>query len=636
MRRDPWRARRSSAHPAGGGREFARLPSPPLPAFSVAILPSRSSSVKGFRRHAHRGRNGLLFAGGDPEPRKQDERPPAGGHSSRYRGRDALGKTWAARRGAVAPAAARRTVREGTRPAPGPPVASGPALRIESRAAVALAAVPRLLRARAGRRGWEEAGVARRNGAAREDLNLNNIVARQFDRAARHVKLPAGLLEQIKACNNVIHIQFPVKIGKEYRIFHGWRAEHSHHRKPLKGGIRYSRMVDQDEIMALAALMTFKCAIANVPFGGSKGGIRLRSRNYPPEVLERITRRFTAELIRKNFIGPGENVPAPDYGTGEREMAWIADTYDAFHPGQLDNMACVTGKPVTQGGIRGRTAATGRGVVYGLREFFRTPRDVARAGLDGGLEGKRIAIQGFGNVGYHAARILQEEDGAKIVAVGEWDGTVYDPNGLNIKALARHRKKTGSIRRFPGAKTLEKGTDCLEVDCDILIPAALENQITLENAHRIKARLVAEAANGPTTPGAEEVLLKRGVFIIPDIYLNAGGVTVSYFEWTKNISHMRYGRLEKKLDEELRKSFVAAIESLVGKKMRPGMRQPLVRGMGEEDLVNSGLEETMITAYQEISEVMRRKRTVHDMRTAAYILAIEKVGQSYLELGIFP
>ncbi len=469
-----------------------------------------------------------------------------------------------------------------------------------------------------------------------EDLNLNHIVSDQFDRAARFVELPAGLLEQIKACNNVYQVQFPVKIGDRYVIFEAWRAEHSHHRKPLKGGIRYSRMVSQDEIMALAALMTYKCAIANVPFGGSKGGIRLRPRDYTAEQLERITRRFTAELIAKNFIGPGINVPAPDYGTGEREMAWIADTYDAFHPGQLDNMACVTGKPTSQGGIAGRREATGRGIVFALREVFRQPGVLKAHRLSGSLEGKTVSVQGFGNVGYHVAKILHEEDGARIIAVGEWDGTVYNPKGLDIPALQAHRLKTGSIRNFPRAKTLPKPTDSLEIECDILVPAALENQITAENAGKLRCRIVAEAANGPTTPAAEKVLNDKGVLVLPDIFLNAGGVTVSYFEWTKNISHMRYGRLEKRLDEHQRTSLVRSTEDLVGRKFPEADRRGLLRGVSEEDLVNSGLEETMVTAFEEIWQIRVGTKGVKDMRTAAYISAIQKVGKAYLELGVFP
>ena len=469
-----------------------------------------------------------------------------------------------------------------------------------------------------------------------EDLNLNNIVGRQFDRAAQHVKLPKGLPEQIKTCNSVYYFQFPVKFGKEYHIFQAWRAEHSHHKKPLKGGIRYSRMVDQDEIMALAALMTYKCAIANVPFGGSKGGINLRPRDYSTEQLEKITRRYTAELIKKNFIGPGVNVPAPDYGTGAREMAWIADTYDAFNPGGLDNMGCVTGKPLAQGGIRGRTAATGRGVVYALRELFRHPADLKRLRLSGSLEGKSVSVQGFGNVGSHAARILYEEDGAKIVAIGEWDGTIYNPDGLNIPALIQHRKKTGSVQKFRGAKRLPEPGDCLEVECDILIPAALENQITTRNMRKIRTKILAEAANGPTTPDAEEHLLQKSVLVMPDLYMNAGGVTVSYFEWGKNLSHMRFGRLEKRVDENYRMNLVDATEQLTSRKFPAGIRAGLVHGADEEDLVNSGLEETMITGYNEIREVCKRNRKVTDLRTAAYISAIQKIGQSYLELGVFP
>ena len=479
--------------------------------------------------------------------------------------------------------------------------------------------------------------MATKRSKAPEDLNLNNIVSRQFDKAAQHVKLPSGLLDQIKACNNVFHMQFPVKIDDKYVIFQAWRAEHSHHRKPLKGGIRYSRMVDQHEIMALAALMTYKCAIGNVPFGGSKGGIKLRPRDYTPEQLEKITRRYTAELIAKNFIGPGINVPAPDYGTGEREMAWIADTYDAFHPGGIDNWACVTGKPLSQGGVRGRREATGRGVVFGLREAFRDPAAIKKSGLTGTLEGKTVAVQGFGNVGYHVAKILHEEDGCKVVAIGEYDGGIYNPKGLDIPMLAAWFHEKRSVKGFPGAtKTLAHGADVLALDVDIIVPAALENQLTGENAAKVKARIVAEAANGPTTTDAEKILLDKGVLILADIYLNSGGVTVSYFEWAKNISHMRYGLLQKRADAHQREQIVTATENLMHVSFPKGVREDLLRGLGEEDLVRSGLEETMATGYNEIAEIMRKNKKVTDFRTAAFICAIEKVGRSYLELGVFP
>jgi glutamate dehydrogenase (NAD(P)+) len=469
-----------------------------------------------------------------------------------------------------------------------------------------------------------------------EDLNLWNIVGREFDKAAANLGVPEGLLQQIKACNAVYYVQFPVRIGDRYEIFQGWRAEHSQHRKPTKGGIRYSEAVDQDEVMALAALMTYKCAIVDVPFGGSKGGISFNPKKYTREQVERITRRYTVELVRKNFIGPGINVPAPDLGTGEQEMAWIADTYDALTPGQIDSLACVTGKPVTQGGIRGRKEATGRGVQYGIREAFKHAEDLKRHGLSGSLEGKRVSVQGFGNVGYHAAKFLSTEDGCKVVAVGEVDGAIHNPEGIDVVQLAEHRSHTGSIKGFPGGRMMERAQDVVEVDCDILVPAALENQITLENVDRVRARMVAEAANGPTTPEASERLSKRGVMLLPDIYLNAGGVTVSYFEWTKNLSHIRYGRMEKRLDEIYREKMVGALEQSTGHPMQERMRRELIQGADEVDLVNSGLEGTMQNAYREIREQLLSDPSLGDLRTAAFAVAIRKVARSYMEMGVFP
>jgi glutamate dehydrogenase (NAD(P)+) len=478
--------------------------------------------------------------------------------------------------------------------------------------------------------------VARNPTNPKEDLNLNNIVSAQFDQAASFLKEPKGLLELIKQCNNVIMVKFPVKFGRNYHIIRGWRAEHSHHRKPLKGGIRFHPHVDQNDIMALAALMTYKCAIVDVPFGGSKGGVAINPRDYTEGQLEKITRRYTTELIRKGFIGPGINVPAPDMGTGEREMAWIFDTYDAFHTGGIDNLACVTGKPVTQGGIRGRKEATGRGVQFGIRQAFSHTDDIRAVGLQPGLAGKRVVVQGFGNVGYHAARYLWEEDECKIIGVGKSDGGVYDPKGLNIAKLDLHRQKTGSIRNFPGAKTIDDPKKILEVECDILIPAALENQITLQNVRKIRTSVIAEAANGPVTPGADKILLERGILIIPDVYLNTGGVTVSYFEWSKNLAHIRFGRMQHRLEESRGQSFVDFMESSTGINIPPKVRDILVRGAKEVDLVNSGLEGTMVNAYEEIREVFKRRRNLSSLRTAAYIVAIKKITTSYRELGLFP
>jgi glutamate dehydrogenase (NAD(P)+) len=456
-----------------------------------------------------------------------------------------------------------------------------------------------------------------------------------FDKAAALTDYAPGLLDQIKVCNSVYAFQFPIRRQGGYEVIAGWRAQHSHHRIPVKGGVRFAPTVDEDEIKALAALMTYKCAIVDVPFGGAKGGVRIDTEEYTDQELEQITRRYTAELIKKNFIGAGLDVPAPDYGTGPREMAWIYDTYSAFYPGAIDAMACVTGKPVTQGGVRGRVEATGRGVYFGLREACDQAEDMKTLGLSRGLQGKRIVIQGLGNVGYHTARFCQGA-GCVIVALSEREGAVHRPQGLDLDAVVKHQKATGSILNFPGARNITPTNLALELDCDILIPAALENQITAENAPRVKARIVAEAANGPTTADAERILLDRGVLIIPDIYLNAGGVTVSYFEWIKNLSHVRFGRVGKRFEEAAYERMVAAIEKATGRPFAAEDRMKIVHGADEIDLVNSGLEETMLTAYRQIHDQWKRDSRIKDLRTAAFLTALHKVATTYLELGIFP
>jgi glutamate dehydrogenase (NAD(P)+) len=478
--------------------------------------------------------------------------------------------------------------------------------------------------------------AATKTKAPTRPLTLYENVNLQFDRAASILPIHPGLLRQIKECNNLYSVRFPIKTGKDYLMVEAFRAEHSHHMKPAKGGIRYSSDVTADEVMGLAALMTYKCAIVDVPFGGSKGGVRINPREFTEEQLERITRRYAAELIKKDFLGPHVNVPAPDMGTGPREMAWLADTYDAFHPGAPDNMACTTGKPYQQGGILGRTEATGRGVQYGIREALSHPEDLKPFKLAPGLEGKTVAVQGFGNVGYHAAKFLQAEDGARIVAVGEWDGGVWNPRGIDVEALNAHRAKTGSIRGFPGSRPLPSGADVLLLDVDIAVPAALENQITSRNVHRMKASIGAEAANGPVTARADEVLRTKGTLVIPDLYLNAGGVTVSYFEWTKNLSHMHYGRMSRHLENLEAQTFIRQTEALTGKEFDPIARNLLLRPHDELALVNSGLEDTMRSAYRDIREVIRRRRKVQDLRMAAFVIAIEKIAQAYGDLGIFP
>jgi glutamate dehydrogenase (NAD(P)+) len=468
----------------------------------------------------------------------------------------------------------------------------------------------------------------------KSELSFSENVNLMFDRAASLLDLPQGLAERIKVCNSVYQVSFPVKLNNGYQIFKGWRAVHNEHRLPVKGGIRYAPEVNQEEIEALAALMTYKCALVNVPFGGSKGGLCIDPKKYIEEELEQITRCFTQELIKKGYISPSLNVPAPDMGTSPREMAWIADTYQRFFPNDVNAFACVTGKPVTQGGIPGRLEATGRGVQYALREFFRHPDDVRRTGLTGGLEGKRVIVQGLGNVGYHAAKFLSEEDGVKIVAIIERDGAILSENGLAVESVKTYKSEKGGIEGFPGAKYVKDGMCVLENDCDILIPAAMEEQITSENASRIKAPLIAEAANGPVTYKADEILRSRGTVIIPDIYINAGGVTVSYFEWIKNISHIRFGRMERRFDEARALHIVEAIEATSNKPISANLRQQILHGADELDLVRSGLDDTMRLAYAEICHVMDSRKNVLDLRTAAFLVAIEKIARTHVEMGV--
>ncbi len=470
---------------------------------------------------------------------------------------------------------------------------------------------------------------------AHEEYSFFKGVERNFDKAAKFTRFEKGILEQIKACNSVYRMKFPVRIGDKVEVFEAYRVQHSHHKLPVKGGIRYSDEVNQDEVMALAALMTYKCAIVNVPFGGAKGGIKINPRNYTEEQLQNITRRYAFELVKKNFIGPGIDVPAPDYGTGSREMSWIVDTYSAMKPGEIDAAGCVTGKPVSQGGVRGRTEATGLGVFYGLRELCNTPEEMKKLKMDIGIEGKTVVVQGLGNVGYHAAKFFHEA-GALLVGLSEYEGGIFSAKGLDLEAVMKHRKETGSILNFPGAKNLKKPSDALELECDILIPAALENVINADNADRVKARIIGEAANGPLTPEAEEILNKKGVVIVPDMYLNAGGVTVSYFEWLKNLSHVRYGRMEKRFEENTNAKLLRTIEGMTGKKINDIEKKLIIHGPDEVDLVYSGLEDTMITSYNEIMDIYNTNKKVVDLRTAAFIGSINKVGTAYEELGIFP
>ena len=468
-----------------------------------------------------------------------------------------------------------------------------------------------------------------------QELSFTANVDRQFLRAANLLDLPPGLAQQIRTCNATYTVRFPVRLRERIHVFTGYRSVHSDHITPVKGGIRYSLAVNQDEAEALAALMTYKCAVVDVPFGGSKGGLCINPDDFEDHEIEQITRRFAYELIKRDLIHPSQNVPAPDMGTSAREMAWIADEYQRLHPTEMDALACVTGKPVYKSGIAGRVEATGRGIQFALREFFREPLDVKRASLAGGLDGKRIIVQGLGNVGFHAATFLSLEDGAKVIAIIERDGALMTDEGLDVGAVKEWINTTGGVEGFPDAAFISEGSSVLESECDILIPAALEGVIHAENAARIKAKLIIEAANGPITAAADEVLRERGVVVIPDLYANAGGVTVSYFEWVKNLSHIRFGRMERRAQEATQALMLTELErlsSLVGSdKWAPteNFRTNYAKGADELQLVRSGLDDTMRDALQAMRTRWHEDEKVDDLRLSAYIIAIQKIALSY-------
>ncbi|WP_278921186.1 MULTISPECIES: Glu/Leu/Phe/Val family dehydrogenase [Pseudophaeobacter] len=472
-----------------------------------------------------------------------------------------------------------------------------------------------------------------------QEPSFRESVDLMFNRAVALMDLPPGLEEKIRVCNATYTVRFGVRLRGEMHTFTGYRSVHSEHMEPVKGGIRYAINVHQDEVEALAALMTYKCALVEAPFGGSKGGLCIDPRKYEEHELERITRRFAYELAKRDLIHPSQNVPAPDMGTGEREMAWIADQYARMNTTDINARACVTGKPLNAGGIAGRVEATGRGVQYALREFFRHPEDIAKAGLEGKLKGKRIIVQGLGNVGYHAAKFLSEEDGALITGIIERDGSLYRAEGLDVEAVHNWIAKHGGISGYPDAKLSEDGAELLEHECDILIPAALEGVINLTNANRVQAPLIIEAANGPVTAGADEILREKGTVIIPDMYANAGGVTVSYFEWVKNLSHIRFGRMQRRQEEARHQLVVDELEAIsesMGNKwsLSDNFKQKYLRGADELELVRSGLDDTMRIAYQSMREVWHDRDDVTDLRTAAYLVSITKVAASYRAKGL--
>jgi glutamate dehydrogenase (NAD(P)+) len=448
--------------------------------------------------------------------------------------------------------------------------------------------------------------------ASVKDMGFLESVETYIDKAYHHLELAEGLAERIRACNSTYTVRFGVRLRGRIFSFTGWRSVHSEHVEPAKGGIRYDPSANAEEVEALAALMSLKCALVDVPFGGSKGALRIDPKEWEVHELERITRRFTQELAKRNLISPGRNVPAPDMGTGEREMAWMADEYRRTGPSDIVNAnACVTGKPLSSGGIAGRTEATGRGVQYAIQCYLGDPR---HAGVNGkhDLTHMTITVQGFGNVGYHAAKFLSEDNKARIVCIIERDGFIYNADGIDVEAVKLHQVATGSILGFPGAISDLDSREGLAFDCDILIPAAMEAAITRSNSRMIKAGLIVEAANGPVTSDAEPNLKELGITVLPDLFVNAGGVIVSYFEWVKNLTHIPFGLMERRRRVRRNLHITSAMEAMTGRSFPTEMRDEFLEGGGEIDLVRSGLEDIMTAAYDRMSALLEERPELGD------------------------
>ena len=456
-------------------------------------------------------------------------------------------------------------------------------------------------------------------------------VNKVFDEAASLLSLPEDLALKIRLANSIYKVNFGVRLRKNLYTFTGYRCVHSEHNEPVKGGIRYSLSSSEEEVEALAALMTYKCSLMDLPFGGSKGALIVDPHHWKHDELERITRRFTNELAKRDLIHPSQNVPGPDMGTDENVMAWMADEYRRLYPTEIDAMASVTGKPIALGGVDGRTEATGRGVFYSILEFLNNDKDRKKSKLRREIEGQRIIIQGFGNVGFHAAELLYES-GAKIIAVIERDGSVVNEKGIDVQKLKKHFTRKRTFEGFDGFSTARGYF--LSKECDILIPAATEGVIHKDNAAKIKAKLIVEGGNGPVTADADEILNKNGITVIPDFYANSGGVIVSYFEWVKNLSKMCYGLMQERDQEKRQSNLVAALEQMTSNSFPTEMKDEFIKGASEIDLVRSGLEEKMKEGYYAIHETFHSDRKIKSFRMAAMVIAVKKVAEAYKYLGI--
>ena len=454
------------------------------------------------------------------------------------------------------------------------------------------------------------------------------------DKALKFTNLSDGLANKIITCNSTYTVRFGVRLRGEIFTFEGWRSVHSEHMEPTKGGIRFDIATHAEEVEALAALMSYKCAIINVPYGGSKGGLKIDPSKWEKRELEKITRRFAQELIKRDLISPSMNVPAPDIGTSSKEMAWIADEYRKIHPADINAAACVTGKPQTKNGLVGREEATGRGVQFIIREFFRNPDLLKKVKLNNDLSTKSFILQGFGNVGYHASKFLTEDDGVKLIAIAEHNGGIYNKDGINVEHAKKYFVKHKSFKNYPKADFVKNSSLLIKRKCDILIPAARENVITEKNAADISANLIVEAANGPISYKGNQILNKNKKFIIPDILANGGGVAVSYFEWVKNIRHIRFGRLEKRRNQLQLNNLIEAIETMTGKTMPKKYKDNFANGIEEIDLVRSGLDDMMIDGFQSVKKAFLENKKIPDFRTAAFKTAIEKIALSYDFIGL--